>query len=390
MKVLVLNSGSSSLKFQLFDMGREVSLGSGLIEKIAEAKGYGKFQEIEIEEEVQDHSRALFLVDLMLKKSGLIKSLKDIDAVGHRVVHGGEYFNQPTLITKEVAKKIEELSTLAPLHNPANYAGIKSILDSSPNIPQVAVFDTAFHQSIPPKAFMYALPFRMYEDLKIRRYGFHGTSHHFIAKESAKFLKRDLNSLNMITLHLGSGASVCAIENGVSVDTSMGFTPLEGLMMGTRSGDLDPEILLYLERKGMSIEELDKILNKESGLKGIAGVNDLRTIFKLSKQGDKRASLAIEMFAYHIKKYLGAYYAVLGRVDTIAFTGGIGEHASFIREKVCENLSSLGIELDLEENNIDNNQIREISKENKSIKILVVPTNEELEIALQTKEVIGS
>lgn len=391
MKVLVINSGSSSIKFKLFNMDKSQELGSGLIEQIGEPSGAGKFeyadQEISVNQEIKNHNEALKIVTDMLLKSGLISSFDELDAVGHRVVQGGDIFKGPTLLTKDLGEKINELSALAPLHNPAHYAGIKVIFDSHPNIPQVAVFDTSFHQTMPPKAFMYALPYEIYEKHKVRKYGFHGTSHLYVSRQAAKFLNKDINSFNAITFHLGNGSSITAIENGKCVDTSMGLTPLEGVMMGTRTGSMDPEVVLFLQRKGY--ENLSNLLNKQSGFKGICGANDLRQIIEMSQNGDEKAQLVLDMFSYHLKRFLGSYYAVLGRVDAIVFTGGIGENASIIRQKVCENLQSLGIEMDIAKNNERSKDQRDISTPNSKVKILVTPTNEELEIAVQTKQVLG-
>jgi acetate kinase len=311
----------------------------------------------------------------------------ELFGIGHRVVHGGEAFHRPTLINEEVIATIRRLSPLAPLHNPANLIGIEAALEQAPRVPQVAVFDTAFHQSIPVHAFRYALPKELYDRYYIRRYGFHGTSHYYVAKQAAKYLKHPLDSLNLITLHLGNGASAAAIENGSSVDTSMGMTPLEGLIMGTRSGDIDPAIVFYLGREtGKSRDEVESLLNKASGLRGICGVNDMREIMQRSKTGDDLARLAIDMYCYRIKKYIGAYCAVLGRVDALVFTGGVGENAAGIRAGACRGLAQLGIEVDQTRNLRVSNKICEIQSSNSSIKILVIGTNEELEIALQTVE----
>jgi len=307
------------------------------------------------------------------------------------VVHGGEEFRKPTLIDKKVIDTIRRLSPLAPLHNPANLLGIEVAMQSAPQVPQVAVFDTAFHQSIPVHAFRYALPEELYEAHQVRRYGFHGTSHHYVAGQAAVFMDRPLDSLNLITLHLGNGASAAAVKKGISIDTSMGMTPLEGLIMGTRCGDIDPAIIFYLKRKtGLARDEVEAILNKDSGLKGICGVNDMRQIEALAGSGNARAQLAIEMFCYRIKKYIGAYLAVLGELDALVFTAGIGEKSPLIRAGACGGLSHLGIEIDPEKNNRKSKKAFEIQKQGSAIKILVIPTNEELEIAEQTVACIGS
>jgi len=394
MKILVLNSGSSSIKFQLFDAETNNSLVNGIIEQIGEKISHAKIKfeggELEKSVSIPNHKIGLEIMNSLLMESKIIKDLCEIDGIGHRVVHGGEEFSKPTIIDKSVIEQIEKLIPLAPLHNPANLEGIKSSIEHCPNVPQVAVFDTAFHSTIPPHAYMYALPYETYKKDGVRRYGFHGTSHHFIAKEAAKYLNIDIDKLNAITLHLGNGASMSAIKNGKSIDTSMGLTPLEGLIMGTRCGDIDPAIIFYLARvEGLSIDELDNMLNKKSGLKGICGNNDMREVGEMAEEGDEKAKLALEMFNYRIKKYIGSYSAVLGRVDCLIFTGGIGENDIKVRENSCSNLQNLGISLDLKKNNQRAKEIIEISKKDSKIKVLVIPTNEELEIALQVKSLIS-
>lgn len=399
MKILVLNSGSSSIKFQLLDTSTATPLASGLLEQIGEAKSHekikfvakdGKEHFIEYNDTIKNHKDGIDLVARILKESGLLEDFSTLDGIGHRVVHGGEIFKKAEVIDSKTIESIKLLSPLAPLHNPANIIGIEVSLRKAPNVPNVAVFDTAFHQSIPKEAYIYPLPYEWYERYALRRYGFHGTSHKFVAKEAAKLLGRELEDTNLITLHLGNGASVCAIKGGKSVDTSMGLTPLEGLMMGTRSGDIDPAIHYYMHKKiGIEFEELDDVLNKRSGLKGICGVNDLREIISASKNGDERAKLALSMFSYRIKKYIGAYSVVLGRVDAIIFTGGIGENAEVVREMACEGLDeSIGAILDRELNSTKTQGVRFINRDNSKIKIAIIPTNEELEIAMQTKEAI--
>ncbi|MDP3465991.1 MAG: acetate kinase [Sulfuricurvum sp.] len=360
MKILVLNSGSSSIKYTLFDALKPLQHG--------------------IVENVTCYEEA---IETILEKIG------HVDAVGHRVVHGGEVYTKSVLIDSEVMRSIEALIPLAPLHNKANLAGIQAIAARYPHIKQVAVFDTAFHTTLPKPVYLYPIPYRFYEEFKIRRYGFHGTSHHYVAKEAAKILGKSIESLNAITLHLGNGASMCAIQNGLSVDTTMGFTPLEGLMMGTRCGDIDPAIVLYLEKEGFSGDALDEILNKESGLKGICGNYDMREIHEMMDNGDEYAQLALDMFTYRIKKYIGAYSAVLGRVDCIVFTGGIGEHESRVRLNACSDLENIGIVLDPVRNEYCVQESVQISTNESRVKILVIPTNEELEIAIQTKEAVG-
>ena len=398
MKILVLNAGSSSIKYQLFEMKDNSVLASGLIEKIGEDDSLAKIkyfdkngaeQKNERQGSIKNHDAALGIMSNLLIESGVIADLNELEGIGHRVVQGGSLFLKPTLVNMTVIDGIEKLIPLAPLHNPGHLAGMKVSLEQSPSVPQVAVFDTAFHATLPEYAYLYALPYKLYKEANVRRYGFHGTSHHFIVKEAAKYLHKPLNELNAITLHLGNGASMCAVKNGQSIDTTMGLTPLEGLVMGTRSGDIDPAILFYLARtQGYTIDALDKLLNKESGLKGICGNNDMREIGKMAQEGDEKAKLALEMFNYRIKKYIGAYSAVLGRVDCIIFTGGIGENDSDVRRNSCKNLLNLGIEIDEVVNNQRCSAITQISTANSPVKVLVIPTNEELEIALQTKEVI--
>ena len=394
MKILVINSGSSSIKYRLFDMAAGRVLASGVLEQIGEAESrlshqtrnhQGQMDEIVKTGVVADHKEGFQLIATVLSESGALQDTGELSGIGHRVVHGGEEFKEPTLIDKKTIDTIRKLIPLAPLHNPANLLGIEVTMQSAPQVPQVAVFDTAFHQSIPIHAFRYAIPQDLYEAHGVRRYGFHGTSHNYVAKQAAKFLDRSLDSLNLITLHLGNGASAAAIRGGKSMDTSMGMTPLEGLVMGTRSGDIDPAIIFYLGRQtGMSADEVEFILNKESGLKGICGVNDVREIEKLARTGNLRAQLAIEMFCYRIKKYIGAYHAVLGRLDALVFTAGIGENSALIRARSCQGLSHLGIDVDPRKNDRRSGEAFEIQTRDSQVKILVVPTNEELEIAEQT------
>jgi len=375
MKILVLNSGSSSLKFQLFDMLKQQTLTHGILEQIT------------------DHHQAITAMEEILKNSGFMSSMSELSGIGHRVVHGGENFQIPTLIDEQVIDTIEKLIPLAPLHNPANLIGIKAAQQKAPQVPQVAVFDTSFHQSIPEHAYIYGLPYSLYKDLKVRRYGFHGTSHQYVAQQAANYLEsrfgKKASELKLISLHLGNGTSATAIHKGKSIDTSMGLTPLEGLVMGTRCGDIDPAIPFYLAREtGMTIQEMDDLLNKQSGLKGICGENDMRTIVAQAETGDARSELAINIFCYHIKKYIGAYLAVLDGADAIIFTGGIGENSSLIRERSCQNLQNFGIDIDSEKNSSHSKAVTEIQTDATAIKVLVIPTNEELEIALQTRGVI--
>ncbi|OQX75449.1 MAG: acetate kinase [Epsilonproteobacteria bacterium 4484_65] len=392
MKILVLNSGSSSIKCQYFIDKKSVA--SALVERIGEEESYSevkyKEQTLSTTDPVSDHQQALEILFSLLKESNTISSIGELDAVGHRVVHGGAHFSEPTLITQEVVETIRSLIPLAPLHNPANLKGIEVISKIAPNLSQVAVFDTAFHQSMPDHAALYPLPYELYERSGIRRYGFHGTSHSYVAKEAAEMMSEDLNTLNLITLHLGNGASACAIKSGKSIDTSMGLTPLEGLMMGTRSGDIDPAIIPFLSHNhNMDIDAIDKMLNKESGLKGICGTNDMREVVTQAEEDDTLSALALEMYSYRIKKYIGAYSAVLGRVDAIVFTGGIGEHAVKVREMVCEGLEeSIGLKLDAVKNKITLTKNHPIHKLKSKIRLFVIPTNEELEIVLQTEKTI--
>lgn len=401
MKVLVINCGSSSLKYQFYDMITPTALASGLIERIGEPRGLlthtnrpGTDGEAKLEREVPvaDHEAGMRLAQAMLSDpdAGIVADASDIQAVGHRVVHGGEAFRSSVRIDPEVLAAIEKTIPLAPLHNPANLVGIRVARDLFPDAPQVAVFDTAFHQTMPAHAYHYALPSDYYEELGVRRYGFHGTSHNFVAGQAADMLGRPLNELNLVTAHLGSGASICAIEKGRSIDTSMGMTPLGGVMMGTRSGDLDPGILIYIaEQKGCSMAELDRVLQKQSGLKGICGSNDMRDIHARAATGDKRACLALDMFIHRIRHYLGAYFFTLGNVDALVFTAGIGEHDPITRKRCCEGLVPFGVILDGEKNRSGRRQAREIGTPESPVKILVIPTNEELEIARQTVEVLN-
>ena len=401
MNILVINCGSSSLKYQLYDMTTSTTLASGLIERIGEPQGLlthknhpGTDGETKIvqEEPIADHEAGMRLAQELLvdPKTGVVADRSDIQAVGHRVVHGGETFRTSTLISPEVIAAIEKTIPLAPLHNPPNLMGIRVSRELFPDAPQVAVFDTAFHQTMPPHAYHYALPYEFYEELGVRRYGFHGTSHKFVAEEAAGLLERPLRELNLVTAHLGSGASICAIEKGRSIDTSMGMTPLGGVIMGTRGGNFDPGALIYItEQKGYSVAEIDRVLQKESGLKGICGSNDMRDIHARAADGDERARLALDMFSHRIRQYIGAYFFVLGNVDSLVFTAGIGEHDPLTREKCCAGLEPFGLILDREKNQTGRGQAREISTPDSPVRILVIPTNEELEIARQTVEVLN-
>lgn len=398
MKVLVVNCGSSSIKYQLFEMPQDEVLSQGLLGKIGEESSLlthqGKGRTVESEVSVTNHEAGMRLImeALVDEKTGVITDVSQIEAVGHRVVHGGEWFSKSVRITEDVLKIIERYADLAPLHNPPNLAGIKAVENLLPGIVQVAAFDTAFHQTIPEEAYMYALPYDLYEKFKLRRYGFHGTSHRFVARRAAEIMGKKKEEINIITCHLGNGCSITAVRGGKSVDTSMGLTPLEGLVMGTRSGDIDPAVIFYLaENHGMSIERINTLLNRQSGLLGISGIsNDVRNIAQKAARGERRAKLALDVFCYRVKKYIGAYTAVLGRLNALVFTGGIGENASYIREKILENLDCLGIKIDLDKNADESNKERVISSNDAGVTVFVIPTNEEVRIAYDTYEVATS
>ena len=386
MKIAVINSGSSSIKFQLFSMENREVLAHILVEKIGEfsSKITLKYnsKKVEITAVVKNHHDGLEEIIALLAKHEILHDFNSLGAIGHRVVHGGEEFKSSTLINESVLKKIEALIPLAPLHNPANLEGIIVARKKAPFVKQVAVFDTAFHSHMPEEAYLYALPYEMYEKHKIRRYGFHGTSHAYVLKKAAEFLQKESTQLNVITLHLGNGSSACAIEKGVSVDTSMGFTPLEGLVMGSRCGDIDPAIVIHMQRElGMSVDEIDTLLNKKSGLLGICKNNDVRSALELN---DEKSQLAIAMMARRIKKYIGGYMALLGRVDAIVFTGGIGENSAVVREMILGALGS-GVELDKEQNS---QSATVISTKNSTIKLMVIKTDEEQEIANECVNVL--
>ncbi len=374
-KILVINSGSSSLKFTLFKREGLTLWAKGLIEEIgserAKIKVKSKEGETIFEDKraIRDHSEALFLMTDCLTSCSILKKSEEILAVGHRVVHGGEKFRDATLITKDVLNEIKRLFDLAPLHNPSNLLGIEVAIKALPGIPQVAVFDTAFHQTMPERAWHYAIPLKFYQKNRIRRYGFHGTSHSYVNKKAADFLEKNFSSLSSISLHLGNGASACAIKNGKCIDTSMGFTPLEGLVMGTRSGDIDPSIVIYLIKDlGFSLQEVEDILNKKSGLFGLCGESDMRKIVAGVKEGDRDKELALDIFCYRIKKYISSYLAVTGKIDCLIFTGGIGENSSLVRERICSGLEHLGIVLDERLNGISpNDDVSRIGKEDGAV-----------------------
>ena len=401
MKIFVINSGSSSLKYQLLNMEDGSVMATGLVERIGEAMGKlsqknwpGEAREVEVEREMPfpDHRAAMHtVVDLVTgAETGVIASTSEIDAIGHRVVQGGETLFKSTLIDDDVVEKIRANCPLSPLHNPANLVGIEVARELFAGVPQVAVFDTEFHQTMPSKAFMYPIPYELYEELKIRRYGFHGTSHRYVAQQAAAMLGKAEDEVNLVTLHLGNGCSMAAVRQGKCIDTSMGLTPLAGVMMGTRSGDIDPAILPFLmKEKGLTMEEVDNILNKQSGLKGICGMNDMRDIHSAAHGGDAKAALAVDMFVYRIKKYIGAYYAVTGPLDALVFTAGIGENDDEVRARVCEELEHLGISIDMERNAGRKKAATAVHADGSKVAILVIPTNEELAIAKATLSVLN-
>jgi acetate kinase len=398
MNVLVINCGSSSLKYQLINMDDESVLAKGLVERIGiegsvlkhEKTGLDK---VVIEEVMKNHKDAINLVlkTLVDANYGAVKALGEIDAVGHRVVHGGEKFAQSVLIDDEVIEAMKECIGLAPLHNPPNIIGIEACQELLPDVPMVAVFDTAFHQTMPPVSFIYPLPYELYEEKKIRRYGFHGTSHKYVSERVADLTGKSLGGTKIVTCHLGNGASLTAIKDGKSFDTSMGMTPLEGLVMGTRCGDIDPAIVTFLiEKENMTSEEVDNLMNKKSGVLGISGVSsDFRDIEGAAEKGNMRARLALDKFAYIVKKYIGSYAAAMGGLDYLVFTAGLGENSASARKEVCEGLEFLGVEIDDTKNNIRGKEA-EISKDGSKVKVFVIPTNEEVMIARDTKELTSN
>ena len=397
MKILVINSGSSSLKYQLFNMETESVLAKGLIQRIGIDGSYleyenGEGEEIVIEKDIPSHKVGIELLieTLISEDHGVLEDMDEIGAVGHRIVHGGETFAESTVIDDETITKLEDVADLAPLHNPPNIMGVKVCKELMPDKKQVGVFDTAFHQSMPEKAYIYALPYEYYEKYDVRRYGFHGTSHGYVAKRAAKMMEQDLSELKIITCHLGNGASVAAVKNGKSIDTSMGLTPLEGLVMGTRCGDIDPAIIPFLmEKEDMTASEIDNILNKESGLLGVSGVSsDSRDVEAAANEGNHQAEIALELFNYRVKKYIGAYTAAMGGVDAIVFTAGIGENSISARANILDGLEYLGVELDKEANDCRGKEVL-ISTDDSKVKAMVVPTNEELVIAKDTMELVN-
>ncbi|MCI1930471.1 MAG: acetate kinase [Clostridia bacterium] len=397
MKILVINCGSSSLKYQLIDMDTETLLAKGLCERIGidgrlkhEAAGKTKYV---CESPLKDHKEALKSVinALLDPEHGVISSISEIGAVGHRVAHGGDHFSHSVLVTPEVKEYIKKYIELAPLHNPANLEGIEVCEKLMPGVPMVAVFDTAFHQTMPEKAYLYAIPYKYYEKYKVRKYGFHGTSHKYVSQECARMMGIPIENLKIITCHLGNGGSVTAIQGGLSIDTSMGFTPLDGIAMGTRSGSIDPAAVLYLMRKeNLSVDEMDRILNKESGVYGISGVSsDFRDIEEAENEGNERAAAALETFAYRVAKTIGEYVATMNGVDAIVFTAGLGENSGPIRQLICSYLGYLGIELDSYRNSLRGEAV-EITTKQSRVQVFVIPTNEELVIARDTKEIVES
>ncbi|WP_336786727.1 acetate/propionate family kinase [Paenibacillus sp. MMO-177] len=397
MKVLVINAGSSSLKYQLYNMENEAVLASGRVERIGMDSSIvtheppGKPDVTQVSE-ILDHVTAVKKVIDMLThpEHGVVSSMGEIDAVGHRIVHGGEVFKSSALVTADVKQEIRRLFDLAPLHNPAHMMGINAVEANMPNVPQVVVFDTAFHQTMPNTSYLYPIPRVLYRRHKVRRYGFHGTSHQYVSQKAAKYLGKPLESLKMISCHIGNGASATAILEGKSFDTSMGMTPLEGLMMGTRSGDLDPAIVPYvMNKEDLTLSEVNSMLNKHSGMLAISGISsDMREIVEAMGEGDANAKLAFDMYTYRVRKYIGAYAAAMNGVDVILFTAGVGENSNVLRKAVCEGISFLGVELDEERNNIRSKDVREISTDASRVKVLVVPTNEELLIARDTYAIV--
>ena len=396
MNILVINCGSSSLKYQLIDMDKKEVLAKGLAERIGIEGGRVKYEaagkdEIVIEEMLADHKAALKIVLDSLKHEdyGAVKSLDEIDAVGHRVVHGGEAFAESVVIDEKVMQAINDNVEIAPLHNPPNIIGIEACKEIMGDVPMVAVFDTAFHQSIPELNYIYALPYEYYENYKVRRYGFHGTSHQYITERAAEMLGKDLNEVNLITCHLGNGSSISAVKGGKCFDTSMGFTPLEGLAMGTRSGDLDPAIIPFImDKEKLSTEEMNNVLNKKSGVLGVSGVSsDFRDLEEAAEKGNDRAQLALDIFENRVRKYIGAYLTEMDHCDGIIFTAGVGENSITTRERVVDGLKSLGVEIDKENNNMRGKEAV-VSTDASSIPVLVIPTNEELKIAMETAKLV--
>lgn len=388
MNIFVLNAGSSSLKFQLISMPSEIVQVKGVVDGIGQEECFllihRKGGEFKKKESVQDHEVALNLIFERLKDDAI--SAGSVQGIGHRVVHGGEKYRSATLVTDQVQKDIDNLSDIAPLHNPANAAGIRACQKLLPNVPNVAVFDTAFHQTLPPVAYLYGLPYELYEKYGIRKYGFHGISHEYVSGQAMKILKETIKDFKILSCHLGSGASICAIRKGKSVEISMGFTPLEGLMMGTRSGSFDPEIVIYLQRKGYTMEQVEDMMLKRGGLMGISQTsNDVRDLREDELTGEPRSELAFEMFVYRVRRFIGSYCAVLGGLDILIFTGGMGESAYYIRRRICEVFGYLGLKLDVKKNRTNETII---SSGDSQVTVMVVPTNEELQIARECVPVL--
>jgi acetate kinase len=396
MNILVLNCGSSSVKYQLIDVDKKAFLAKGSVERVGMSGAVltnlrADGDEIKISGDILDHTMAIeyILAVLLSKNHGVITTKDEIHAVGHRVVHGGETFTGSVMIDESVIKGIRDNFEIAPLHNPHNLRGINACQVHLPNIPQVGVFDTAFHHEMPPHAYIYGIPYSLYSQYKIRRYGFHGTSHAFVAQRASDLLKKEMKKLKIITCHLGNGCSMAAIDKGISIDTSMGFTPLEGLLMGTRSGDIDTSVILYvMAKEGLNYSEANTLLNKHSGLQGISGVSsDMREIITEMNEGNKKAKLAFDVFCYRVKKYIGSYVAALGGLDALVFTGGIGENSPDIRKAVCENMEFFGIDIDSAANKSKEKE-KAINTAKSSTTVFVIPTNEELMIAMETKDVV--
>ena len=397
MKILVLNCGSSSVKYQLVDTDTQIALAKGLVSRIGMSESVLTHKpwdrpEIKVSAEILDHIVAVeYVVSMLLSPNhGVIQDKNEISAIGHRVVHGGEEFTDSVLITSDLMSALRSLIELAPLHNPHNIRGINACMKTLPNVPQVAVFDTAFHWRMPPHAYIYGIPYVFYKRYSIRRYGFHGTSHKYVSDRAAAMLGKPLSDLKIITAHLGNGASMAAVDGGVSIDTSMGFTPLEGLLMGTRCGDMDPAIILHImAREELSLHEGNTMMNKHSGLVGISGVSsDMREVIEAANTGNNNAKLALDIYCYRIKKYIGSYWAALGRLDAIVFTAGVGENSSVVRSHSCKGMEQMGVQIDEEKNSTVSGKETDISAPDAKVKVLVIPTNEELVIAQDTQRIV--
>lgn len=395
MKILVINCGSSSLKYQLINMEDEITVVKGIVERIGIDGSFlsqdRNGEKHKVEKPMSTHKDAIALVLNVLidEKHGVIKDMSEIDAIGHRVVHGGEFYSKSVIIDNNVIENIKACVKLAPLHNPANLVGIEACMELMPSTPMVAVFDTAFHQTLPKEAYIYTLPYELYKEHSIRKYGFHGTSHKYVSEKAAQMLGKDIKDLKIITCHLGNGASMSAVKEGKSVETSMGFTPLEGIPMGTRSGNIDPAIVTFMMKElNLSVCEVDEILNKKSGVLGVSGISsDFRDLESSNKEGNERALLALDIFSSKVKKYIGYYAAAMGGVDSIVFTAGVGENDATVREKSCSGLEFLGISIDKEKNKV-RGKVKDISTDDAKVRTFVIPTNEELMIARDTKELV--